>query len=49
MGKRIAALVSQAAGVVLVVVSVGLWWRWEPAAVVGGLALVAGGALNEGS
>ena len=48
MVKRYAALVAQVAGVALVSGSVAVWWRPEPAVVLAGLALVVGGALNEG-
>ena len=48
MVKRYAALVAQVGGVVLVAVSVAIWWRLEAGGVAAGVALVVGGALNEG-
>ena len=48
MVKRYAALVAQVVGVGLVAGSVASWWRPEPAVAVVGVALVVGGALNEG-
>ena len=47
MSKRVAALLAQVVGVVLVAGAIGAWWRPEAGVVVAGVALVAGGALSE--
>lgn len=48
MVKRYAALVAQIVGVLAVAGSVAVWWRPEPGIAIAGVALVVGGALNEG-
>lgn len=49
MVKRYAALVAQVVGCLMAAVSVGVWWRPEAGVLLAGVALVAGGALNEGA
>ena len=48
MVKRYAALVAQVVGVATAAGSLWSWWRPEAGLLVAGVALVVGGALNEG-